>query len=33
MCLRRPFSVYAADAAGGTLDVLYQAVGFGTEPS
>ena len=28
--LRRPFSVYAADAAGGTLDVLYQTVGFGT---
>lgn len=25
-----PFSVYAADAAGGTLDVLYQTVGFGT---
>ena len=24
--LRRPFSVYAADAAGGTLDVLYQTV-------
>ena len=28
--LRRPFSVYAADAAGGTLDILYQTVGFGT---
>ena len=28
--LRRPFSVYAADAAAGTLDVLYQTVGFGT---
>ena len=28
--LRRPFSVYAADAAGGTLAVLYQTVGFGT---
>ena len=28
--LRRPFSVYAADAAAGTFDVLYQTVGFGT---
>lgn len=28
--LRRPFSVYAADAQAGTLDVLYQSVGFGT---
>ena len=28
--LRRPFSVYAADAEAGTLDVLYQTVGFGT---
>lgn len=29
--LRRPFSVYARDAVAGTLDVLYQAVGFGSE--
>ncbi len=29
--LRRPFSVYAADAQAGTLDVLYQVVGFGTD--
>lgn len=29
--LRRPFSVYARDVAAGTLDVLYQAVGFGSE--
>ena len=28
--LRRPFSVYARDAEAGTLDVLYQVVGFGT---
>ena len=28
--LRRPFSVYARDAQAGTLEVLYQAVGFGT---
>ncbi len=28
--LRRPFSVYARDAAAGTLEVLYQAVGFGS---
>lgn len=28
--LRRPFSVYARDAAAGTLDILYQAVGFGS---
>lgn len=29
--LRRPFSVYARDAKAGTIDVLYQTVGFGTE--
>lgn len=29
--LRRPFSVYARDARAGTLDVLYQVVGFGTD--
>lgn len=29
--LRRPFSVYAADVAAGTLDILYQTVGFGTK--
>lgn len=29
--LRRPFSVYARDAEAGTLDVLYQVVGFGTD--
>ena len=28
--LRRPFSVYARDAGRGTLEVLYQAVGFGS---
>lgn len=28
--LRRPFSVYSRDASAGTLDVLYQVVGFGT---
>ena len=28
--LRRPFSVYARDAAAGTLEILYQAVGFGS---
>lgn len=28
--LRRPFSVYARDAAAGTVDILYQAVGYGT---
>lgn len=28
--LRRPFSVYARNAEAGTLDVLYQVVGFGT---
>ena len=29
--LRRPFSVYAADAGTGTLDVLYQEVGSITQ--
>lgn len=29
--LRRPFSVYARDESAGTLEVLYQAVGFGSE--
>ena len=29
--LRRPFSVYACDAAAGTLEILYQAVGFASE--
>lgn len=28
--LRRPFSLYAADANKGTLDILYQAVGGGS---
>lgn len=28
--LRRPFSVYARDAVAGTLEILYQAVGFGS---
>lgn len=28
--LRRPFSVYAADAQAGTLDILYQVVGYGS---
>lgn len=28
--LRRPFSIYDADAATGTVDVLYQVVGEGT---
>lgn len=28
--LRRPFSVYARDADAGTLDILYQTVGFGS---
>ncbi len=28
--LRRPFSVYARDAKAGTLDILYQTVGFGS---
>ncbi|MDO4183110.1 MAG: dihydroorotate dehydrogenase electron transfer subunit [Coriobacteriia bacterium] len=29
--LRRPFSIYAADAAAGTVDILYQVVGFGSD--
>lgn len=29
--LRRPFSVYDADAQRGTFDLLYQVVGFGSE--
>ncbi len=29
--LRRPFSVYAADSAAGTIDILYQTVGFGSD--
>lgn len=29
--LRRPFSVYACDAAAGSLDILYQVVGYGSE--
>ena len=29
--LRRPFSVYSWDAKAGTIDVLYQTVGFGTD--
>lgn len=29
--LRRPFSVYSWDAQAGTIDVLYQTVGFGTD--
>jgi len=28
--LRRPMSVYAADAQGGEIELLYQCVGFGT---
>ena len=28
--LRRPFSVYATDTQAGTMDILYQTVGFGT---
>ena len=28
--LRRPFSVYARDAAAGEVEILYQAVGFGS---
>ena len=28
--LRRPFSIYASDAGAGTVDILYQVVGFGT---
>ena len=29
--LRRPFSVYAANASEGTIEILYQVVGFGSE--
>ena len=29
--LRRPFSVYAVNAEEGTLDVLYQVVGYGSD--
>ena len=29
--LRRPFSVYRCNEAAGTLDIIYQVVGFGTE--
>ena len=29
--LRRPFSVYAADPARGTIEILYQVVGFGSD--
>lgn len=29
--LRRPFSVYDRNAEAGTLDILYQVVGFGSE--
>lgn len=29
--LRRPFGVYAADAAAGTVDIMYQVLGYGTE--
>ena len=29
--LRRPFSIYAADAAAGTVDILYQVVGYGSD--
>lgn len=28
--LRRPFSVYSCDAHAGTMDILYQEVGFGS---
>ena len=28
--LRRPFSVYCTNPEAGTLDILYQVVGFGT---
>lgn len=28
--LRRPFGVYAADAQAGTVDMMYQVLGFGT---
>lgn len=29
--LRRPFSIYAANPAAGTVDILYQVVGFGSD--
>ena len=29
--LRRPFSVYARDAASGRIEILYQTVGFGSD--
>ena len=29
--LRRPFSVYQVDADAGTMSVLYQCVGYGTD--
>ena len=29
--LRRPFGIYSRDIAAGTLEVLYQVVGFGTD--
>lgn len=29
--LRRPFSIYSADLAAGTVDILYQVVGYGSE--
>ncbi len=29
--LRRPFSIYARDVDAGTMEILYQVVGFGTE--
>lgn len=29
--LRRPFSVYSACAEAGTMDILYQVVGYGTD--
>lgn len=29
--LRRPFSIYAADPTAGTVDILYQVVGYGSD--
>ena len=29
--LRRPFSVYQVDTGAGTMSVLYQCVGYGTD--
>lgn len=29
--LRRPFSIYAADVEAGTVDILYQVVGYGSD--